>query len=443
MIRTRLALLLSALFAGAGLLPAQAPSSSTQLSDRLDWLDWRGPSQDGRAHSASKPPLEWDAASGENILWKTAIRGAGHSTPVVLGKHAWLTTATPDGTRMWALCIDVETGKILHDLLLKENTAPEPLGNPVNNYAAPSCAIEPGAVYVHFGTYGTFCLDPVTGEEQWRREDIHCRHYRGPGSSPIVWKDLLILSMDGVDVQYVTALNKRTGETVWKSDRLTDWDDLDKDGRPQREGDARKAYVTPIIATVDGEEQLITTASKNAFGYDPATGEQLWAYWHGGFSNASRPLFDPREGGIAYVNSGYGKAQLHAVKLAGARGTIDPATASWVRTKNVPNRSTPVLLDGHLYSVDDGGITVCADAATGKEVWRERLRGKYAASPVLAGGHLYFISLEGFCSVVKASPTYEKVFETKMPDGSGASPAVTGNSLLLRTGTELYRIGPK
>ena len=166
------------------------------------WPEFRGPHGDGRSDATSLP-LAWSEKEG--VVWKTAIHDRGWSTPVVHGEQVWITTASEDGRKMFAVCADRASGKVQHDLLLFENGSPEPLGNDVNCYASPSPAIEEGRVYVHFGSYGTACLETWTGRKLWERRDLPCRHLRGPGSSPVLFEDLLILTMDGFDVQYLVA----------------------------------------------------------------------------------------------------------------------------------------------------------------------------------------------------------------------------------------------
>ena len=208
-----------------------------------DWPEFRGPFGNGHATADdAKPaglPLRWSET--ENVQWKTLIPDCGWSTPVVMGGQVWLTTATEDGHDFFVLCVDAESGQVRFEQKLFHADKPDPLGNNVNCYASPSPVIEPGRVYVSFGSYGTACLDTATQKTIWQRSDLPCRHYRGPGSSPILFEDLLILTMDGVDVQYLVALDKNTGRTVWKTDRTTAWNDLNADGKPKSEGDLRKA----------------------------------------------------------------------------------------------------------------------------------------------------------------------------------------------------------
>src|SRR5438105_3019886 len=184
-----------------------------------NWPEFRGPTGDGHA-DATGLPIQW--SESQNIKWKTAIHDKGWSSPVIWGNQIWLTTATEDGKQLFVLCVDRDTGKILHDIKLFDVAKPG-FCPPTNSYASPTPVVEAGRVYVHFGTYGTACLDPTTGQTIWSRRDLPCDHWRAPGSSPILYGDLLYIHFDGFDQQYVVALEKSTGRTRWKRARDIDY----------------------------------------------------------------------------------------------------------------------------------------------------------------------------------------------------------------------------
>ena len=256
----RLPLLLTLLCAGAS------------LSADESWPQFRGPTGDGHSE-ATGLPLTFSET--EQVKWKTPVHGKAWSSPVILGKQIWLTTATPEGTELSAVCLDKETGKILRDDILFHVANPQE-AHRFNSYASPTPVIEPGRVYVTFGSPGTACLDTESGKMLWQRTDLKCNHFRGAGSSPILWKDLLIMNFDGSDFEYVIALNKKTGETVWKTDRSVDYQDTDADGKRQAEGDFRKAFSTPHVAEVNGKPILFSSGAKAHYAYDPQTGRELW-----------------------------------------------------------------------------------------------------------------------------------------------------------------------
>jgi outer membrane protein assembly factor BamB len=399
------------------------------------WPEFRGPLGNGHAADQSAGlPLDWSET--KNVRWKTPIPHLGWSTPVVLDGQVWVTTATKRGHDFFALCLDAATGEVRFHERLFHADEPEPLGNGVNCYASPSPAIEPGRVYIHFGSYGTACLDTKAFKTLWQRTDLPCRHYRGPGSSVILFENLLILTMDGVDRQYLAALDKATGKTVWKTDRTTVWDDLDSKGQPKREGDFRKAFSTPLLIEVDGEPQMISSGSKCAFSYDPRTGKELWKVRHTAHTSVLRPVFGA---GLVVFFTGLGGPALWAVKPDG-RGDVTDTHVAWKVSRDVPKTPSPVVVDGLLYMVSDSGVVTCLDVATGKPVWRERIGGNHAASPVYAGGRLYFSSKQGETTVLKPGRTSEVLATSKLDGGFMASPAVAGDALFLRTRTHLYRI---
>lgn len=396
------------------------------------WPEFRGPGGDGLAPAGL--PLRW--SESENVQWKTEIPHRGWSTPVTMGHQVWLTTATPDGHDFFVICVDADSGSIHFNEKLFHTDTPEPLGNNVNCYGSPSPAVEQGRVYVHFGSYGTACLDAQTCKPIWVRQDLACRHYRGPGSSVVLYKNLVILTFDGVDVQYVVALDKQTGKTVWKTDRTAHWNDLGPDGKPMTEGDLRKAYSTPLIVEYKGAAQMISAGAKAAYGYDPLTGKELWRVDHLGYSGAARPLFGHD---MAYIITGFGKTELYAVRLDG-QGNITDSHVAWKTARRVPRMPSPVLVNGLLYMVTENGVVSCLDAATGNEIWQEKIGGEHAASLLHSDGRIYTFSQEGQSIVFKTGRTYEALSTNTLSDGFMASPAVLDSSLVLRTKSHLYRI---
>jgi len=401
------------------------------------WPMFRGPQGDGAVTDA-RLPLLWSETN--NVRWKIAVPHLGWSSPVVQGDQVWVTSATEKGQDYFAFCVDAKSGKLLFEKHLFHSDTPEPLGNGVNCYASPSPAIEKGRVYVHFGSYGTACLDTGTGEVLWKREDLKCRHYRGPGSSAILYRDLLILTFDGVDLQYVIALDKLTGKTVWKSDRTIEWKDLDEKGQPKRDGDMRKGFATPLVIAVGGKEQLISPASSTLFAYEPGTGKEIWQIRNTAYTPAVTPVFGA---GMVLAVTGHGAAEMLAIRPDGKNDVTDSHVAWRVAGKDVPLTPSPVVLDGLLYMPSDNGVVTCIEIGSGKTVWRELIGGSYLASPIHDGERIYFFSLSGKTTVIRAGRKFEKLAENQLTSGFMASPAVAGDSLILRTKTHLYNIGVK
>jgi outer membrane protein assembly factor BamB len=404
-----------------------------------DWPDYRGPWGDGHLSAPGSSnllglPLHWSETN--NLKWKTPIPYRGWSTPAILGNQIWLTTATEDGHDYFVLCVDADSGKIIYNEKFFHRDVPEPLGNNMNGYATPSPVIEPGRVYVHFGSVGTACLDTATMKLLWTRDDLKCRHYRGASSSPVLFENLLILTFDGADLQYLAALDKNTGKTVWKTDRSVAWNDEDVPGKMAKEGDQRKAHSTPLITNVHGKPQLLSGGAKAAYGYDPRTGREIWKVRYNDWSVAPRPVFD---GTNAYIVTGLGMGELWAVRPDG-EGDVTDTHVVWKNKSRTRRYASPLLVDGLLYSVADESFVTCLDTTSGQAVWTERIGGKYSASPIYADGRIYFFSQEGVTTVLKPGRTYLPIATNMLDCGFMACPAVCGAAFYLRTKTDLCRI---
>jgi outer membrane protein assembly factor BamB len=408
---------------------------------RANWPEFRGPRGDGHVPAPGGAqvlglPLHWSETN--NVKWKTAIPYRGWSTPVVMGGQVWMTTATEDGHDFFAICVDAESGKILFNEKLFHSDTPESLGNgaSMNCYATPSPAIEPGRVYVHFGSFGTACLDTTTGKAIWKRDDLRCRHYRGPASSVILFENLLILTMDGVDVQYHAALDKKTGQTIWKTDRSVVWNDESVPGQMAKDGDLRKAHSTPLVVTAGDKPQMLSAGAKAAYGYDPRTGQELWKVQYNDWSTAPRPLFDR---GLAFIVTGLNKKELWAVKTDG-QGDVTDTGVVWKLKTRVGKYASPLLVDGLIYTAAEESFVTCLEAATGQTVWTERVGGKYAASPIYADGRIYLFDQQGTTTVLRPGRTLEILATNTLANGFMASPAAVNKAFFLRTRTHLYRI---
>jgi outer membrane protein assembly factor BamB len=389
------------------------------------WPQFRGP--EGNGHSSAKGlPTHWSPTL--NITWRTPVRGRGWSSPVVWDDQIWVTTAPADGKEAFAICLDAATGEVVRDIKVFDVPEPQSLGVDRNSYASPTPVIEDGRVYVHFGAHGTACLDPKTGEKLWSRQDIECNHHRGPASSPIVWEDLLILTFDGFDFQFVTALDKKTGKDVWRTDRKLNYG--------TDNGDAMKAYSTPQIVDVDGKPQLISPAAAWTAAYDPRTGKEIWKLKTGGMNASCRPVVN---GDRAYIVAPDGGIQLFAMKLTGAEGDITASHLEWKMTKGSLKYSSPVLVDDLLYMASEGVVS-CIDSKTAKPLWQERLGGTYMSSPLYGDGKVYFFSEDGKTFVVAPGRKFNLLATNELPGGFMASAAVAGKALILRTKDAVWRV---
>jgi outer membrane protein assembly factor BamB len=408
---------------------------SSPQSVRADdnWPAFRGPTADGHS-SARNVPTTWSEKS--NVVWKTPIHDKGWSSPVVWGKQVWLTTAKEQGEELFAVCIDLDSGKIVNDI--KVCTPEKTAYHPYNSCASPTPVIEEGRVYVHFGFPCTACIDTTSGKVLWQRNDFKCDHFRGAGSSPILVGDLLILTFDGFDLNYVVALNKKTGETVWKKDRNIKY--------TSDNGDLHKAYATPAVFDIGGKSLLVCPSADATIAYDPKNGNEIWRVYHGGMNGAARPLYGH---GKVFLTSGHDK-KLLAVRPDGS-GDVTKTHVDWSFNKGVPTRPSLLLIGDLLYMICDDGQMNCVDAKTGQLVKTVRLNAKFSSSPVVADGKIYAQSEDHATYVVEATPELKLLSVNKLEIGeasfkdqrSMASPAVTGRSILLRTATHLYRIEAK
>lgn len=410
------------------------------------WPEWRGPGAQGHSQSKALPTM-WSETS--SVAWRTALPGRGHSTPVSDGKLLWMTCAreTPaseaetkerlkantgdqpvsvmNRITIHALGVDAETGSLRHDIELLVVDKPQWV-HQLNSYASPSPTLSQERLYTSHGSFGAACLDTKTLKILWRNQELSVAHENGPGSTGVLCGDRYVAHFDGSDQQFIAAYDVESGAVAWKTARTGAMD-----ARPQ----LKKAYGTPLLASLHGVSTLISPAANWVYGYDPKDGRELWkvAYGELGFSMSVRPVADDKR---FYLSTSYGKSQVIAFESK-AQGA---PTVLWRQARNAPKMSSPVLVNDLLFYVDDGGIVSCLDAATGEAHFRERLGGKFSASPLAAAGVIYLASREGVVTVIEASKTFRVLAQNQLDGGIMASPIVVGDSLILRTDKALYRI---
>jgi len=414
------------------------------------WPQFRGPDGQGRSAETGLPD-SWSET--EHVRWKTAIAGKGWSSPVVWDGKVWLTTAVEQqlsaeefdarladnkfkknlalaaGISLRAVCVELATGRIVQDVGLFQIDEPEPI-HKLNSYASPTPLIEEGRLYCHFGTYGTACVNTSTGTVLWQRR-IELKHNVGPGSSPVMHGNVIILTCDGSDRQFVTALDKRDGSTLWTTPRPP----MEGD-----DGDHHKAYSTPLVVSAPGGPQVVIPGAQWFVAYEPETGQPIWQINHGkGFSNVPRPVAGH---GRVYLCTGFVRHQLWAVRLDG-RGDVTDSHVAWTRDQGIPDKPSPMLVGDAIYLVSGNGIASCLDAETGELRWRERLGGNYSASPLLADGRIYFCSHEGKTTVIRPGDAYQELAVNELDGQLMASPVAVDHSLLMRSDTHLYRIADR
>ncbi len=396
---------------------------SSRLS--ADWPQFRGP--DGQGHSdAEGIPTRWSET--ESVVWKTPIPGEGWSSPVVSSRQIWMTTATEGGKSLHAVCVDRKTGRLLHDVVVFRSADPGSR-HTQNGYASPTPVIAAKHVFVHFGPRGTACLD-TDGEIVWRNTELGFSTAQGAASSPVLHDNLLMLTCDGTDKQFVAAVNKTTGKTQWKTPREHH---LEKTKKSPFMG---MSYSTPLVV-VEGVAQLVSTGADHVVAYDVKTGEEIWWFQYEGFSLVARPVIG---NGLVYVVGSIVLDHHCVYAIRPGKGQIQDKDVVWRRSVGIPHVPSPLLVGKELLVVNDGGVGTCLDAMTGEVNWQERLGGNYRASPTEIRGRIYVCNQEGKTLVLATGKQF-KTLATNQLDGTFfASPAVAGRALFLRSDTHLYRI---
>jgi outer membrane protein assembly factor BamB len=412
-----------------------------------DWPQFRGPTGDGISEGTGLP-VTWSET--ENIRWKVGIPGLGRSSPIVQGDRIWMTTAiktrtadgkapadaaegtkaeaapTAESLSLGVVCLDRASGTLLYHAEVLSSAKVEQI-HPFNSYATPTPIIESDRLYADFGAYGTVCVDAATGRVLWKAR-LSVDHQLGPGSSPALCRDWLILVRDGIDAQYVAALDKRTGDQAWKTDR------------PPIEADGpafKKSFSTPLVIEAGGPPQAVIPGPQWVVSYEPATGKEIWRVYHGkGYSIAPRPVYGH---GMVYVCTGDFEPQLWAIRVDG-KDDVSQTHVVWKVASRIPLMSSPILVSGELYVVSDNGVVSCLDALTGALVWQERIGGDFAASPVFADGRIYFFGRAGKTTIIRPGRTFVRVAENRLDGTVVASPAIAGGAFFIRTDTHLYCI---
>ena len=442
-------------------------ATATSIAGEADaWPQFRGP--EGQGHSpAANLPTAW--SESDHVLWKTAVSGRAWSSPVISDGICWLTTAvfirpagdtaavggassksstsspesSSDSISLRVVAVDLSSGEIRHDIELFQQRQPEAI-HALNSYASPTPVLKHGRLFCHFGNLGSACVEAATAKILWKTR-LASKHGVGPGSSPVIYDNLLIIPCDGMDAQFVTALDIATGQEVWKTNR------------PPLTGgnaDAQKAFSTPLLidahadgARVGGERvggrgdaqpQVVAVGAQWVVAYDPRDGSEIWKVRYGeGFSNAPCPVY---ANGIVYICTGYMNPELWAIRTDG-RGDVSATHVVWQVKKQVPTMSSPILLGNALYMVSEQGVVTCADLPTGKVRFQKRIPGSYSSSPLIADKKLIFSSREGDMIVVAADESWQQLSLNHLNGELMASPAVWRDSLIVRTASHLYRIG--
>jgi len=383
------------------------------------WPQFRGPTGQGHIEAADLP-LNWSGNKG--VTWEQKIAGKAWSSPICVNDQIFLTNAVLNQGNLILELISVDfiTGEINWKKKLF-NYSKQPRIHKKNSYASPTPFYENGFVFVHFGNLGTACVS-FNGELIWNKK-LNYLPVHGSGASPVIAEDLLLLSTDGSVDPCLVALNKKTGDIIWKA---------------IRDSKAKKnfSFCTPLVIKVRGETQIISPASDYVFAYD-LNGNQLWKFnYPNGYSVVPRPVFDQ---GIIYVSSGYDSPVLYAIRCGG-RGDITQKNLVWKTRKAAPRNSSVVVVEGLLFMAADNGVVSCLDAKTGELYWIERVAGSCSPSLIHANGQIFLCDETGKTFIFEAKKRYRLLAQNDLGERMLASPIIYKNSLLLRTENTLWRI---
>ena len=382
------------------------------------WSRWRGPSGQGVVEPGGYPDTWSDTT---NVRWKTTVPGSGHSSPIVWADRVFLTTSRDRGRRVSILCFRRSDGELLWQTDAPEGRAESTHGK--NSPASATVTTDGERVYASFGSRGMLAVD-FDGNVVWHREFGRIDNYHGPAGSPLLYRDTVIIYQDQNGGAFVTALDTRTGETRWRTDRS-----------------ASVGWGTPIAITVGDHDELIVSSQRQVQSYNPSTGEELWRC--GG--NLFEVIPTPAVGhGLLFCASGRAGPTL-AIR-PGGRGDVTDTHVAWKTTRGSPFVPSPIVHGDYLYTLNDmSSIITCLNATTGETVWQERLgrprREGISASPVVVDDKLFVTNDEGQTFVLKTGPEFELLHINDIGARTLASPALVDGTWYVRTSDELIAIG--
>ena len=380
-----------------------------RLSAERDWPWWRGPTRNGIAAKEQVVPTKW--SDRENVIWRTAIPGRGHSSPTVVGDRVFLTTADVATQVQSVLSLDRATGKRLW--ITDVNQGGFPKKNHSKNTEATATTACDGervfASFFHHETIEVFALD-LHGKLLWKTVagPFNPKRYEyGYAPSPLVYRDTVIVAAEYDGDSFLTALDRASGKAKWKTPRFPSI-----------------TFSSPVVASVSGRDQLLLSGVGQVTAYDPANGKQLWTTPGTAAATCGTMVWD---GDVVYASGGFPQSETLAV-LGNGSGEV-----LWRNTQKCYEQSM-LAYDDHLYALTGSGVLYCWRGRDGEEMWKRRLRGPVSSSPVLAGGHVYWANESGTTYVFRPDPKKRDIVaENKLGDESFASPAICGGRIYIRT----------
>jgi len=386
-----------------------------------DWPWWRGPALDGHAAPQS-PPIAWSET--ENVAWKADVPGRGHGTPSVWDSRIFVPTADEAAETKRLLCYDRATGEQLWDTTLHSGGFMHM--HKKNSQASATPACDGQRVYMpymveHNGEEGIWVTaTDLDGNIVWQTNAGPFTTQHGYGSSPLLYKSLVIVAGDNAETGFLTALDRETGEIRWRTERERQFN-----------------WATPVVAETSGRTQLLIHGAFLVTSYDPDTGRELWRADGLAQACANTVVFDDS---MVYASGGWPEKVLMAIRTDGS-GDVSDTHVAWQTEKSIAYVPSMLLDQGRLYAVSDQGIATCYEAASGKVLWQKRLGGNFSASPVLVGNAIYVPDEDGKLHVFRAAEEFESLAVNDLGDGGFASPVIVGGQILLRTNHHLYCLG--
>jgi outer membrane protein assembly factor BamB len=407
-------------------LLAACALSAADVAVAGDWPSFRGPAGNGVA-SAGRVPLHWGPE--RNIRWRTLLSAVGNSSPIVSGHRVFVSGASDEGKNRGLYCFDCDTGNLLWSKSVRYDTK-DPT-HQTNPYCGSTPAADGGRVVVWHGSAGLFCYD-FDGNALWSRDLGTFTHIWGYGSSPVFHGDRILLNCGPGERTFVTAIAAADGKTLWQADE------------PGGNGGAGGAdtwigsWSTPVLARVDGREQVLVGLPDHIKAFDPDNGQVLWKCDGLGKLIYSSPVVD---NGIAVVMSGYHGPAI-GLKPGGA-GDVTESRRLWQSTEKNPQRiGTGVALEGHLYMANEQQLAQCLEMRTGRVLWTSRMpAGLIWGSPILVGDRLYVTNQRGATVVFRANPEkFELLAENELGESSNSTLAIVDGRIYLRTSGHLFCI---
>jgi outer membrane protein assembly factor BamB len=384
-----------------------------------NWPCWRGPRLDGGSVEKNVP-LHWSASS--NVLWKTELSGIGHASPIVWNDRVFTVTSLAAEQDRDLLCLDRASGRLLWQKTVVNS--PMEKKHSLNSHASSTPATDGKLVYVAFLDRNEMVVAgyDFAGNQKWLVRPGTFSSMHGFCSSPILYKDLVIVNGDHDGDGYIVALRNTSGETVWKIDR------------PNK----MRSYCAPLIREMAGKTQMVLAGSQCVASYDPVDGKMHWIIDGPTDQFVASPVYSEKTG-LVYITGGYPDHHILAIKPDGS-GNVTKTKIVWRTNRGVAYVPSPIIEGDYFLIVSDSGVAHCFDAATGKVLWQERM-GEHHASIVSANGLVYFLNDNGAMNVVKPGPEFTLVAKNELNERTFASPAISDGQMFIRGDKHLFCLG--